>query len=358
MDKVKLSEDVKTKFEKIYYDIENPASYGGVSKLAKAASTSTHKAKEWLMTQDTYTLHKPVRFKFPRRKILSYGIGELMQCDLVDMSKFSKHNGGNKYLLTAIDVFSKLAYAIPLRDKKADTLVVALEKLLELSGPVSKIQTDKGGEFYNKRVKDFFKKHNIHHYSSYSENKAAVVERFNRTLKNKLYRMFTHRGTLKYVDVLPSVIKSYNDSVHRSIGIAPSKVTPKLERGIFKKLYGYATDVKFKFDVGEQVRISKAKRVFRRGYLPNWTDEVFTVYKRYSSVPPTYLLSDLKQNVVSGRFYEHELQKVLKRSEDYWRVEKILKTRGTGSNKEYFVKWLGFSDEHNSWVKQAWILKK
>lgn len=351
----KLDDDDDKNFEKIYYDFKNPASFGGVVKLAKAASSSTRKAKEWLMTQDTYTLHKPVKYKFSRRKILSYGIGDLIQCDLVDMSKFAKYNGGNKFLLTVIDVFSKFAYAIPLKNKKAATLVNALEKLIERLGSVSNIQTDKGGEFYNKRVRDLFKKHKINHYSSYSENKAAVVERFNRTLKNKLYRIFTHRGNSKYIDVLQSVLNSYNESVHRSTGLAPSQVTPKLESSIFKKLYGYVADVKFKFALGEQVRISKAKKTFRRGYLPNWTDEVFTVYKRYPSMPPTYLLSDLKQNVVDGRFYEEELQKVVKSSTDYWRVEKILKTKGTGSNKEYFVKWLGFSNEHNSWVKREWI---
>lgn len=344
-------------FQKIYYDVRNPASYGGVLKLAKAASTSTEKAKKWLMTQDTYTLHKPVRFKFPRRKIMSYGIGELMQCDLVDMSKFSKDNGGMKYLLTAIDVFSKYAYAIPLKNKKAETLVEAFEKLFDQAGTILNLQSDDGGEFFNHRTKALFKRKKIHHYSSYSENKAAVVERFNRTLKNKLYRIFTHRRSYKYVDVLPSVLKSYNESIHRSTGFAPAKVTPELESIIFKKLYGYESDVKFKFQLGEQVRISKAKKTFRRGYLPNWTDEVFTIFKRYSTSPPTYILHDLKGNVVSGRFYEAEIQRVVKSSTDFWRVEKILKTRGIGAKKEYFVKWLGYSEEHNSWVKQSWIRK-
>lgn len=345
------------KLEKIYYDVKHPASYGSVLKLAKAASVSIRKVKDWLKTQDTYTLHKPVKYKFNRRKVLSYGIGELMQCDLADLSKLSKYNKGNKFLLTAIDVFSKKAYAIPLKNKKADTLVKAFKKLFKISGPISKIQTDFGKEFYNKQVQTLFKMQNIHHYSSYSEYKASVVERFNRTIKNKIYKIFTHRKSYKYIDILQKVLDSYNNSVHRSHGYAPNRVTPKLEPVIFQKLYGYKTDVKYNYDVGQQVRISKSKKTFRRGYLPNWTDEVFTIYKHFLTNPPTYLLKDLKGNVLKGRFYEDEIQPVIKSGDSFWRVEKILKTRGSGSNKEYFVKWFGFTDDHNSWVKQSWIQK-
>lgn len=348
---------VNKTLSKIYYDIKHPASYGGILKLAKAASVSAQRVKEWLKTQDTYTLHKPVKYKFNRRRVLSYGIGELMQCDLADLSKFSKYNKGHKFLLTAIDVFSKRAYAIPLKNKKASTVAEGLKKLFRKSGPVSKLQTDFGKEFYNKEVQALFKKQNIHHYSSFSEYKASVVERLNRTIKNKLYKIFTHRKSHKYIDVLQKVMDSYNNSVHRSHGYAPNKVTTKLESSIFQKLYGYKTDVKFKFDLGQQVRISKSKKTFRRGYLPNWTDEVFTVYKRFLTVPPTYLLKDLKGNIVKGRFYEAEIQAVVKSSDSFWRVEKILKTRGSVPNKEYFVKWFGFTDDHNSWVKQSWIQK-
>lgn len=320
----------KAILEKLYYDVDKPASFGGVLKLSKASGLSPKTVKQWLMTQDTYTLHKPMRFKFQRRKVLAFGIGELMQCDLVDMTKLSKFNNGIKYLLTAIDVFSKFAYAIPLKYKNAESMLIAFKKLFKQSKYVANLQTDEGKEFYNKKVQLFFKQHNIYHYSSHSEHKASVVERFNRTLKSKLYRIFTHRNSYKYIDVLKSVLKSYNESVHRTTGYAPIHVTPDLESEIFKKVYGYSVKIKYKFNINDQVRISKAKKKFRKGYLSNWTDEVFIIYKRYPSNPPTYLLKDLKETQLKGRFYEEELQKVEKKSRDFWRVEKILKTKGCG----------------------------
>lgn len=131
------------------------------------------------------------------------------------------------------------------------------------------MQSDSGKEFINKILSNYFKKNKIHHYTSHSENKASVVERFNRTLKSKLFRIFTHTNSYRYVDVLKSVLKSYNASVHRTTGYAPIKVTPQLEPIIFQKVFGYSIKADYKFKLGDRVRISKAKRTFRRGYLPN-----------------------------------------------------------------------------------------
>lgn len=342
--------------DKHYYKIDGAGSYGGIKRLSKESGIPLKTTKKWLMTQDTYTLHKPIRLKFMRRKVLAYGIGELMQCDLIDMSKLAKFNDGIKYVLTAIDVFSKYAYAIPLKSKNSESMLKAFKELFkQCKMNISKIQSDFGREFHNKLVTNYFKQLNIHHYSSYSEHKASVVERFNRTLKSRLFRIFTHTNSYRYIDILKSVLKGYNSSKHRSTGYPPDKVTPELESTIFEKIYGYNAQIKYKFNVGDRVRISKVKQTFRKGYLPNWTDEVFTIYKRFPSIPPTYLLRDLKSTDVKGRFYEEELQKVFKESHDFWRVERVLKSRGTGANKEYYVKWKGFDRRHNSWVKNSWI---
>lgn len=353
MDNTLKEEELALK--KNYYNVSSPGSYGGVSRLAKASGVSPQNTKSWLMTQDAYTLHKPIRTKFKRRKVLALGIGDLMQCDLVDMAKVAKYNNGVKYLLTAIDVFSKYAHAIPLKSKNSTSLLEGFKKLFKQTKFVDNLQTDEGKEFYNKKVRSYFKRHNINHYSSYSEFKASVVERFNRTLKSKLYRIFTHRNSYRYLDVLKSVLKSYNESIHRTTGYAPSNVTKDLEPQIFAKMYGYNIDRKYKFEIGDRVRISKAKRTFRKGYLPNWTDELFIIYKRYPTKPPTYLLRDLKETNIKGRFYEEELQKVTKLQHDFWRVEKILKSRGSAARKEYFVKWKGFDKRFNSWVKASWM---
>lgn len=350
-----LNKEEEKILQKVYYDAKNPGSYGGVARLSKASNISPKTTKRWLMSQDTYTLHKPLRFKFRRRKVLAYGIGELMQCDLIDLSNLSRYNDGMKYILTAIDVFSKYAYAIPLKNKSAKTVLEAFKKLFKQTKFVVNLQTDSGTEFVNKLLSKYLKKNKIHHYTSHSETKASVVERFNRTLKSKLFRIFTHTNSYRYLDILKSVLKGYNSSYHRTIGYAPIEVTPKLEPIIFQKVFGYTIKSDYKFKLGDRVRITKTKRTFRRGYLPNWTDQVFVIYKRYSSDPPTYLLEDLKGSKVRGRFYEEELQKVLKTSHDFWRVEKILKTRGVGRKKEYFVKWHGYDRRFNSWIRGSWL---
>ncbi|XP_055942024.1 uncharacterized protein LOC129972068 [Argiope bruennichi] len=138
--------------------------------------------------------------------------------------------------------------------------------------------------------------------------------------------------------------------------MAPSKVTPELEPQIFKKVYGFiGKNAKLILNKGDLVRISKANKTFRRGYLPGWCDEAFRVSKVYSSHPTTFELQDLKSEAIKGRFYAEELQKISKRSDDYWRIEKVLKTKGRGRNKEYYVKWQGFDARFNSWVKKAWM---
>lgn len=349
------TETVEDILKNIYYDVQNPASYGGILKLSKASGIPQKKVKEWLMSQDVYSLHKPIRLNFPRRKVLSYGIGELVQADLVDVSKFAKQNKNHRYLLTAIDVFSKKGFAIPVKKKNADSVIDGFKKLFKQMHPIVYLQTDDGGEFYSNKMKYFLKEKGIKHYSSHSEFKASVVERFNRTLRNKLHRIFTHRGSHKYIDVLDKVLHSYNESVHRSTGFAPNRVTPELEPLIFKKLYSFNPVTQFPFQVNDQVRITKTKKTFRRGYLPNWTPETFTVYKRFSTNPPTFLLKDLSGEIITGRFYGHELQKVIKDRDSYWRIERILKTRGSGENKEYLVRWQGFSPKFDSYVKAKWM---
>lgn len=337
-----------------YYDFSHPGSFGGVRRLAKASGFSMSKVRNWLMSQDVYTLHKPLRKTFPRRKTIALGERELYQADLVDLKHLSRFNEGFKYLLTTIDVFTKYAYVVPLKNKKPNSVINALKEIFQSSKP-QKLQTDKGKEFFNGAMKQFLRQQNVHHYASHGDTKCSVVERFHRTLKNKMYRVFTYRNSYKYIDVLKDIVASYNKSYHRSIGMSPADVKPIHHSKIFMRLYGYTTKTLFRFNTGDFVRISKLRRTFQRGYLPAWTEEVFVVHERYETNPPTYKLRDLKGEDIEGRFYQEELQKVKKSDHSYWSIEKILRTRGEGRNKEYFVKWTGFDSSFNSWIKEKWL---
>ncbi|GFV49227.1 chromo domain-containing protein [Trichonephila clavipes] len=160
---------------------------------------------------------------------------------------------------------------------------------------------------------------------------------------------------LKNSYILKPLVDSYNNSVHRSHGFAPANVTEADEPQLYKLLYKIDSPIRFRFAVNDVVRISKARKVFRKGYLPGWTEETFIIYKRYPTNPPTYVLQDLSGKEIAGRFYTEELQKIDKSDNDLWAIEKIIRKKGRGTSRQLFVKWVGFDDSFNSWIKAEWL---
>ena len=303
----------------VYYNPKRSGGLGGVERLYRDVKKegkydiSRAQLKKWLMKQNTYTLHKPARRHYKRNRVIVGGIDELWQMDLADMQAIATENDGYRYLLVCIDVFSKFVWVIPLKTKTGPALVTAFKKILE------------------------------------SGRKSVRVIR---TLKTRMWRYFTAKKTMRYIDVLQDLVDSYNKSKHRSIQKKPINVTQKNEREVWHTLYGEHEKkgpVKYKFEIGDQVRISKMKRTFEKGYLPNFSKEIFTVSQQIPRDPPVYKLKDYDQEELSGTFYNEELQKVIK-EDDVYEVEKILKSRGKGKNKEVFVKWLGYPAKFNSWI--------
>jgi transposase InsO family protein len=335
--------------ESVYYETGKPGSFGGVRALARYGGMPVKKVKGWLETQDTYTLHKPIVKNFPRRKTFAKGINDLFQADLADMRNLASHNDGYSYILTCIDVFSRFGFAVPIRDKRGSSVAIAFEKILAERVP-NMLQTDRGVEFLNSQVQDVFRKHDIRHYSSTNDDiKAALVERFNRTLKSRLYRYMTRHHTNRWIDAIDGVVSSYNRSHHRSIGMAPIDVTSDKEDAIARRLYPPKPPLKYRYETGDRVRIVTYRHVFRKGYLPNWSQEIFEICEKYPTYPVTYGLKDLAGEPIKGKFYEQEIQKVVK-TDDVYEIEKVLKTRKRGGKIEYLVKWKGYPDKFNSWV--------
>lgn len=337
--------------ETTYYDPAVAGSFGGVDSLRRGSKSTFAQARNWLSSQDTYTLHKPVRRRFKRRKVLVPGINHLWQADLVDVSALAVHNDGFRYLLTVIDCFSRYAFVVPLKSKSSINVKNAFASILSDDDYPTYIQTDKGTEFFNAPFQTFLKANNIRHYASESDNKACIVERFNRTLKNKMWRYFTYKKTHRYLDVLDQLVESYNNSYHRTIKTQPSAVNLTNEKSIFKIIYGKTDEkkIKYKFAVGDTVRISESRRPFERGYNAKWTYELFTVARRLPTKPPTYELKDLNGEDIKGAFYAEEMQKVTK-SDNIFRIEKVLGTRKRNGKIQYLVRWLGYSDKFDSYV--------
>jgi len=344
------------KIKKLYTTPSRPGAFSGLSGFLKANKNIKKKqAISYLKTSEAYSLHKPKRKKFIRKNVVVNGIDDTWQIDLLDVTKIKDENNNYKFILTCIDAFSKYAWAIPIINKEATTVLTAFQIILKNSGRKPfKIQADDGSEFFNKKFKDFCLKSSIKLYSTFSEIKASIVERFNRTLREKMQRYFTHTDQNRYLDVLYDIVQSYNKSFHSSIRQSPVSVTKKDEGKIFLNLYNYQKQIgpknflKFKFTKGDKVRISKSKKIFEKGYTPNWTIEYFIIDRLIPSTPPTYSLKDLLDEKIEGIFYESELQKVEQTSEVY-RIEKILDSKIQKKRKFVLVKWLGWPDKFNSW---------
>ena len=184
--------------------------------------------------------------------------------------------------------------------------------------------TDRGSEFFNSSVKRLLIKHDISLYSTENEEKSSVVERWNQSIKLRLWKMFSVNNNTIYHDKLGKVVDEYNNSFHLSVKMAPAEASQnKNERKVFANLYGcliYSKHVPPKFHVGENVRISKYKRkLFDKGFIPNWTEEIFVIDEILNTNPVTYKLVDLQGEKVTGSFYEQELQKA---KQETFRIEK------------------------------------
>ena len=336
------------KIRQAYHQPSNKGSLGGLRRFAKAQQLPLKKVRQALERDVAYTLHKPVRRSFPTQGVQVMGIDQQWVADLVDMQKLSKYNKGNKYLLTVIDAFSRYAWVQPVHDKSGPKIKQAWDQILKRAHPrhPRRLQTDKGKEFYNTYVQEFFRQNDIHHFSTSGDAKAALVERFHRTLKGRMYRYFTAANTLKYIDILQDLVDGYNESYHRSIGMAPQDVQANNELQVWKKLYPRKPAGSIKFQVGDRVRLSQAVRPFKKGYLPQWTEEVFEVTRVTSGSPVTYKVQELDGTPVTGTFYAQELQRVHVDDDTVWRIEKVLKRRGD----QLYVQWKGWPSKYNSWI--------
>ena len=259
------------------------------------------------------------------------------------MRALSKENEGVNFLLLVIDIFNKYGWIKPLKDKKGETIVNALKEIFKESGRrPAKLWTDKGREFFNKDVRDL-----VYLYATENEEKSSIAERWIRTMKEKMFKYFTDNNTNKYIDVLPDLVEDYNNTVHSSTKLSPVEASKKEnELKVWRNLYPdrYKTSrLNPKFSVGDEVRITKKKKVFEKGYTTRWTEEIFTIKEIRETNPITYKLEDLQGEEIKGTFYEPELQKT---EQQIFRIEKIIKKEKGKS----LVKWKGYSDKFNSWV--------
>lgn len=309
---------------KIYYDPAHPASYARADILTRAADRRVAKKNilPWLESQDAYNMHRPVRRRFPRRTYNVSNIDDVWEADLADLRSIATYNDGFTYLLVVIDVLSKYAWVEALPDKTSACVTRALARILARSDNRTprQLQTDRGKEFVGAPFQAFLKKRNIAFRAARNPDvKAAIAERFNRTLKERMWRYFTHTREKRYIDVLQKFVHAYNHAQHSGTRMAPAKVTldnASIARENLARRYGGKTrrwrkNRVPKYSVGDTVRISKAKAVFGKGYERGWSTELFRIHRISEHRRPlVYILRDLDNEDIDGIFYEEELSRV------------------------------------------------
>ena len=299
---------------KLYTDPSFPGSYGGLERFYNAVkdrfpNVTRSEVQEFLKSHDSYTLHKGIRKPRKYRRTLVFAPRDLWQIDLLDMQKYARENRGYRYMCVIIDCFSKFMWIKPLKSKRGKETVKALALLLMTERP-NKIQADQGSEFFNKNFATMLEAFGPKLYHSYSDKKATIVERVQRTIRQRLGRLFTQQNNHNWIDKIQELTDSYNNSVHRSIQMKPADVRPEHTANIFARLFPTEVIKKAKFKVGDRVRITAKRTFLQKEYIAGWTKEIFVINTVQRTNPVTYILEDGAKELITGSFYTEELQHV------------------------------------------------
>ena len=348
---------------KLYYSSNKPANFSSSQKLydvvkAQGRYPITQKyIKNWLKSQETYTLNRSSQKPKPQNRVIVQGKDSQWDADLGDMQSLAKYNGGIKFILLVIDIFSRYVWVRPLKNKTGQEVAKALTEIFkEGRQPKHILRVDRGKEFSNQHVRPLLNRHNIHLLLTNNLTKANYAERALKTIKSKIFRYMMSKQTHKYVNVLQDLVKAYNNTKHSSLGRPPADVNDDNEGEVRLDQYLLQRKDKskkqnFKFEVGETVRISHLKTTFQREYQQKWTGELFKITKRYKrNGIPVYKLQDWSGEDIDGSFYQQELQVVDVNQDTLFKVEKVLRRRMRNGQREAFVKWLHWPKKYNSWI--------
>jgi transposase-like protein len=283
-----------------------PAAFGSIKNLVKASGLSEEKVRQYLHASNAFTKFHVARRKFPRLRVNAKYINEIWCADLAHVDKLAPDNAQVKYLFVAIDVLSRFVQVQPMKTKTAESAKDAFVRMLsKATGKPKKLWTDNGTEFEG-TFRRYCQQQEISIYHTFSETKAAYAERAIRSLKNIMYRYMEQQKTYKYLGKLQSFVQTMNSRVNRSTGMAPKDVKNADAIRIMYIRKPLPRE-KPKYKVDDYVRISRKDTAFRKGYKPQFTDEIFKIFKTLKTNPQTYTLKDKNNEIILGKFYETEL---------------------------------------------------
>ena len=308
--------------------------------------------------QLTKELLKPKLKRFPRRRVFSPNVDRIWSGDLLDIHQYARVNKNYTFILVLVDVFSKYAWAKPLKRKEGIEVARALEEVFTQRTP-KKLWTDRGTEFYNVNVKNVLKRHNVELYSTHNEPKSVIAERFIRTLRGKIESNYILTQSTVWYDILPELIREYNTTYHHSIKMTPEEASkPYNQQKVYNSLYSKIEKVQQlpSFHIGDKVRISVSKRLFEKGSTSNWSEEIFEISDVVRTTTPiVYKIKDLADEEIEGSFYKEQLQKT---NQTIYRIDRVIrKRRKPDGTQEVLVKWAGYEDRFNSWMPSDDIMR-
>jgi hypothetical protein len=252
----------------------------------------------------TKELTKPVIKKFKRRTVITTYINDIWGADLLDVSTMSKSNKNFTFLLIIVDIYSRYAFVVPLKNKSGDEVLKGF-KSIDITP--KNLWVDEGKEFYNAEIKKYCKEHNINMYHTYTGLKSVYAERFNRTLRDLIFEYLHSNDVKNYIDELPKIIDKYNNTFHKSIKETPYNIYVK---GKNPKNKVYMIDEEAKFNIGDYVRKVQVKKLFEKGYTAKWSEDIYIIDSiDDEKLPIMYGLKDLKGNSIKGKFYKNQLSK-------------------------------------------------
>ena len=348
--------------QRIYYDERNGGGFSTPGKLwheirrrGYYRNVGVRRIEQFLNRLAPFSIFRPSRGKFPTPPVKVRGPLIQFDMDLVDVSRQAESNDGTRFLLTAIDVFTKYAYAVPLLSKIGQHVAEAADDIFDDRQP-ERVCTDLGSEFKSQPFQTMLQRRGIKHFYAGGSGKCTVVERFHRTLKTRIARYQRYLNVDRYIDGLQGIIEGYNKSYHRTIKTRPIDVDEQQRDQVFFDSYSPKQPpktIKHRLVVGDNVRIAAERHLFLREHFQRWSEELFKISKRWRKHNINmYKVEDCTGEQVIGSFYAAELTKVEGAEDELYRIERVLDEKVENGVRMIKVKYVGYSDRCAKWIRK------
>lgn len=349
-----------------FTNVNETTSYTGVQPVLNSlrktnAGATLKQVRQQLSGLDSYTKHRFFKRRFPRLHVWAPYQGYRVELDLLSMEHFAADNGGVKFLLNVIDQFSRFAFSEPLLSKSPKDVQKSFAKICsKCPFTIQSIYADDGKEWKGEMGR-FLDEKNIKIIVATSWVKASIIERFQKTLKLRIVKYMRQQHSYEYVSALPNIVNNINNSVNRTLQMAPASIQFSNQHVLYNRLYRPQRKAhsKFKrasamFEVGDDVIVGLKNTIYKRGYEQNYSDEVFKVEAILPTTPITYRIKDRKDRLLPRKYYQRELQRV--RFDQHYLYDFEVRTpKAKPRRNKVLVHFLTEPDDKEEWIDKSTI---